>query len=118
MIVNFKRGKGEVFHAGSCEWVAGLLRRDAIVEKVTANVLDRYVGQDEGDLSMNRHAIEPGNAERRPSNLFYVTRLRRPLIDRAEGIYIWDIDGRRYIDGCSGAINVNLGHGNRTCSTR
>ena len=45
MIVNFKRGKGEVFHAGSCEWVAGLLRRDAMVEKVTKNVLDRYVGE-------------------------------------------------------------------------
>ena len=25
MIVNFRQGKGEVFHAGSCEWVAGLL---------------------------------------------------------------------------------------------
>ncbi|MDP3896669.1 MAG: hypothetical protein Q8Q62_08330, partial [Mesorhizobium sp.] len=45
MIVNFKRGKGEVFHAGSCEWVAGLLRGDAMVEKVTANVLDRYLGK-------------------------------------------------------------------------
>ena len=44
MIVNFQRGKGEVFHAGSCEWVAGLLRRDAMVETVTANVLDRYLG--------------------------------------------------------------------------
>jgi hypothetical protein len=43
MIVNFKRGKGEVFHAGSCEWVAGLLRRDAMVERVTANVLDRFL---------------------------------------------------------------------------
>jgi hypothetical protein len=45
MIVNFRRGKGEVFHAGSCEWVAGLLRRDAMVEQVTMNVLDRYVGK-------------------------------------------------------------------------
>jgi len=45
MIVTFPRGKGEVFHAGSCEWVAGLLRRDAMVEKVTANVLDRYLGR-------------------------------------------------------------------------
>ena len=45
MIVNFPRGKGEVFHAGSCEWVAGLLRRDAMVERVTANVLDRYLGK-------------------------------------------------------------------------
>ncbi len=43
MIVNFAKGKGDVFHAGSCEWVAGLLRRDAMVEKVTANVLDRYL---------------------------------------------------------------------------
>ncbi|MBL8578209.1 MAG: hypothetical protein JNK47_13360 [Mesorhizobium sp.] len=43
MIVNFPRGKGEVFHAGSCEWVAGLLRRDPIIEQVTANVLDRYL---------------------------------------------------------------------------
>lgn len=45
MIVNFKRGAGEVFHAGSCEWVAGLLRRDAMVERVTANVLDRFLGR-------------------------------------------------------------------------
>ena len=45
MIVNFKRGKGEVFHAGTCEWVAGLLRQDAMVERVTRNVLDRYLGR-------------------------------------------------------------------------
>lgn len=44
MIVNFPRGRGEVFHAGSCEWVAALKRGDAMVERVTANVLDRYLG--------------------------------------------------------------------------
>ncbi|MGD8420090.1 MAG: hypothetical protein PVJ78_06640, partial [Gammaproteobacteria bacterium] len=43
MIVNFRRGRGEVFHAGSVEWVAGLLRRDAQVERVTRNVLERYL---------------------------------------------------------------------------
>jgi hypothetical protein len=43
MIVNFRRGRGEVFHAGSCEWIAGLLRRDPMVERVTRNVLDRYL---------------------------------------------------------------------------
>ena len=43
MIVNFRRGAGEVFHAGSCEWVAGLLRQDPMVARVTANVLDRYL---------------------------------------------------------------------------
>jgi len=44
MIVNFSRGRGEVFHAGSCEWVAALLRRDLMVERVTQNVLARYLG--------------------------------------------------------------------------
>lgn len=43
MIVNFRRGKGEVFHAGTCEWVAGLLRQDELVIKVTRNVLDRFL---------------------------------------------------------------------------
>ena len=43
MIVHFHRGKGEVFHAGTCEWVAGLLRSDEMVIKVTRNVLDRYL---------------------------------------------------------------------------
>ncbi|MBV8973673.1 MAG: hypothetical protein JOY74_01015 [Sinobacteraceae bacterium] len=45
MMVNFPRGRGEVFHAGSCEWVAALLRRDPMVERVTANVLNRYLAR-------------------------------------------------------------------------
>jgi hypothetical protein len=44
MIVNFRRGAGEVFNAGSCEWVAGLHARDPAVECVTRNVLDRFAG--------------------------------------------------------------------------
>jgi hypothetical protein len=43
MIVNFARGRGEVFHAGSCEWVAALARSDPMVERVTGNVLTRYL---------------------------------------------------------------------------
>jgi hypothetical protein len=43
MIVSFRRGRGEVFHAGSCEWVAALSRRDPMVERVTTNVLTRYL---------------------------------------------------------------------------
>jgi adenosylmethionine-8-amino-7-oxononanoate aminotransferase len=49
---------------------------------------------------------------RAPSHLFYQTRQRRPLVDRAEGIHIWDQQGNRYIDGSSGAMVVNIGHGN------
>ena len=43
MIVTFARGKGTVFHAGSCEWVAGLKRRDFATEQVTRNVLNRFI---------------------------------------------------------------------------
>ena len=46
------------------------------------------------------------------SNLFYQTRQRRPLLDQARGIYIWDVDGKRYIDGSSGAMVANIGHSN------
>jgi adenosylmethionine-8-amino-7-oxononanoate aminotransferase len=49
---------------------------------------------------------------REPSNLFYQSRSRRPVVARAEGIYFWDRDGRRYIDGSSGAMVANIGHGN------
>ena len=49
---------------------------------------------------------------REPSNLFYQSRTRRPVVARAEGIYFWDRDGRRYIDGSSGAMVANIGHGN------
>ncbi len=57
---------------------------------------------------MNRHARADNAETRRRRHLFYLTRLRRPLIDRAEGIYMWDAgrpplhrrlertDGRQY----------------------
>ena len=35
------------------------------------------------------------------------------VIDHAEGVYMYDTDGRKIMDGCSGLLNINLGHGNR-----
>jgi adenosylmethionine-8-amino-7-oxononanoate aminotransferase len=46
------------------------------------------------------------------SRLFYQSRQRRPLLDRAEGVYLWDRNGKRYLDGCSGAMVSNIGHSN------
>ena len=46
------------------------------------------------------------------SNLFYQQGSRRPLLERAEGIYLWDVNGQRYIDGSSGAMVSNIGHSN------
>ncbi|KZD01428.1 MULTISPECIES: aspartate aminotransferase family protein [unclassified Thalassospira] len=46
----------------------------------------------------------------RESRLFYQSRSRRPLIERSEGVYMWDVDGKRYIDASSGAMVSNIGH--------
>ena len=46
------------------------------------------------------------------SHLFYQQATRRPRIDRAEGIYLWDVHGKRYLDGSSGAMVSNIGHSN------
>ncbi|MEY8097342.1 aspartate aminotransferase family protein [Falsihalocynthiibacter sp. S25ZX9] len=46
------------------------------------------------------------------SNLFYQTKAPRPTLARAEGIYMWDTSGKRYIDGSSGAMVSNIGHSN------
>ncbi|MEW5721643.1 MAG: aminotransferase class III-fold pyridoxal phosphate-dependent enzyme [Thermodesulfobacteriota bacterium] len=44
--------------------------------------------------------------------LFYQAQRKLPFIDRARGIYMWDHTGKEYIDGCSGAMICNIGHGN------
>jgi adenosylmethionine-8-amino-7-oxononanoate aminotransferase len=46
------------------------------------------------------------------SYLFYQTDHKRPVLDRTEGIYMWDVDGNRFIDGSSGAMVCNIGHSN------
>ncbi|MEA3283883.1 MAG: aspartate aminotransferase family protein [Synergistota bacterium] len=40
----------------------------------------------------------------------YKNELRKAV--RGEGIYLYDEDGKEYIDGCSGALISSLGHGN------
>src|SRR6516165_3453322 len=35
------------------------------------------------------------------------------ILTEGRGIYVTDVEGRRYIDGLSGTFCVNLGHGNR-----
>ena len=46
------------------------------------------------------------------SHLFYQTAHPRPRLERAEGIYLWSVDGRRYIDASSGPMVSNIGHSN------
>lgn len=34
-------------------------------------------------------------------------------VEKAEGVYLYDYDGKKYIDFSSGLMNVNIGHGNQ-----
>ncbi len=49
-----------------------------------------------------------------PQDLFYANSniVPLPIIDRAEGIFMWDETGKDYIDACSGPVACNIGHGN------
>jgi adenosylmethionine-8-amino-7-oxononanoate aminotransferase len=47
-----------------------------------------------------------------PIQAFYGS-AQLPVIDRAEGVYMWDSAGKRYLDGSSGPIVANIGHGNK-----
>jgi adenosylmethionine-8-amino-7-oxononanoate aminotransferase len=64
-----------------------------------------------------RAARAPDNfgASGGPIQVFYAPQgsRRRPVADRAEGIYIWDVDGNRYLDASSGPVVSNIGYGNR-----
>src|SRR2546430_7524819 len=37
-----------------------------------------------------------------------------PVAARAEGVTIWDADGKAYLDAAGGAIVVGIGHGRRS----
>ncbi|SMB91431.1 aspartate aminotransferase family protein [Deinococcus hopiensis] len=45
------------------------------------------------------------------SNVFYRSHKPYPTAVRGEGVYLFDAGGRRYLDGCSGALVANIGHG-------
>lgn len=45
--------------------------------------------------------------------MYRKARRPHPMIERAEGVYLYDDEGRRYLDASGGAIVVNIGHGVR-----
>ncbi|MFO7655213.1 MAG: aminotransferase class III-fold pyridoxal phosphate-dependent enzyme [Candidatus Krumholzibacteriia bacterium] len=44
------------------------------------------------------------------SALFYQDSSRLPTVSHGDGIFIYDEEGKQYLDGCSGAVSANLGH--------
>jgi adenosylmethionine-8-amino-7-oxononanoate aminotransferase len=54
-------------------------------------------------------------SETHPAGHVFYRRERHPhpTIAHGEGVYLYDTDGRRYLDGSGGALVVNIGHGVR-----
>jgi len=48
-----------------------------------------------------------------PNILYFETDFDYPLIVRGEGRYLYDEDGKRYIDGCAGSVSSSLGFGRK-----
>ena len=44
VMATFTRGAGQVFNGGTTEWAYGLAARNPFVERITRNVLDRFLG--------------------------------------------------------------------------
>lgn len=45
VVVHMHKGNGQVYCAGSCEWVAGLIRNDAQIRQTTSNVINRFLNK-------------------------------------------------------------------------
>ena len=52
-------------------------------------------------VTHRRHVLTPWSAQ---------AKIDMPIIDRAEGVYLYDADGKRYLDLSAGLVAVNLGH--------
>lgn len=60
---------------------------------------------------MNEHM--PRHGRNQPSSMFFWPTADRPVAVRGEGIFIWDDEGRRYVDASCGPQTTNIGHNNR-----
>lgn len=49
-----------------------------------------------------------------PNYNFYIANKRLPLVDHADGVRLWDTDGKVYIDACSGAVICNIGYNQKS----
>ena len=48
-----------------------------------------------------------------PVQNFYYGSGYLPTVATGEGIYLYDTDGKKYLDASSGPVTCNLGHGNK-----
>ncbi|MDR2079645.1 MAG: aminotransferase class III-fold pyridoxal phosphate-dependent enzyme [Treponema sp.] len=65
------------------------------------------------ETSINEQSIKHNHTAYNMQSWSKQKGLNPVVIDRAEGIYMWDPSGKRYTDMSSQLVNLNVGHGNR-----
>ncbi|SNS83977.1 taurine---2-oxoglutarate transaminase [Anaerovirgula multivorans] len=68
---------------------------------MTESIMDYGTKIKKDSLAYNLHSWSPQGS------------LDPKVITKAEGIYFWDADGKRYFDMSSQLVNMNIGHGHR-----
>jgi adenosylmethionine-8-amino-7-oxononanoate aminotransferase len=66
---------------------------------------------DTGYLTRQKEVIMFGSKALGDHVFYRVPRQIYPKADRAEGVYLYDTEGKKYIDGSGGAAVVGIGHG-------
>ena len=74
---------------------------------------ERYIKSIE-HLSRAERTIPLGSQTFSKSRTQYPVGISPHFIDRAEGAYVWDIDGNRYVDLVNSLAAVTLGYGDET----
>ena len=65
------------------------------------------------DLSSQREEILKNNMDYTLFSWSKQKGLDPICVERAEGVYLYDYNGKRYLDFSSGLMNVNIGHGDQ-----
>ncbi len=68
---------------------------------------------DTADITSEAATITANNLEYTLFSWSKQNGLHPIVVEHAKGIYLYDYDGKRYIDFSSGLMNVNIGHGNQ-----
>jgi adenosylmethionine-8-amino-7-oxononanoate aminotransferase len=83
---------------------AGASRGAAKTKRAPASPATGASGKSAGRLAP---PLPRGGEHLFPRNL----RLAYPVAVKAEGVFVEDADGKRYLDGCGGAVVCSIGHG-------
>jgi adenosylmethionine-8-amino-7-oxononanoate aminotransferase len=55
--------------------------------------------------------VKKVNGEKKGGVFYRAPGKEYPMVERAKGVYIYDTDGKKYLDGASGCVVTNIGYG-------